>query len=65
MAINIGAMFAPAVAKWMTNWYLSGKGFVYDAACQEPAYLEALSGAYGLCFAVACVSLIFSVAIYL
>ena len=65
MAIYIGAMFAPAVAKWMTNWYLSGKGFVYDAACQEPAYLEALSGAYGLCFAVACVSLIFSVAIYL
>ena len=43
---------------------LSKSGFVYDAACTDPAYLEALSGAYGLCFAVACVSLVLSVAIY-
>jgi len=64
MAINIGAMFAPAMAKKITNIYLNGHGFVYDAANQSPDYLQALSGAYGLCFAVACVSLILSVAIY-
>ena len=64
MAINIGAMFAPAMAKKITNIYLSGHGFVYDAANTDPAYLEALSGAYGLCFGVACISLILSVAIY-
>lgn len=64
MAINIGAMFAPAMAKKITNVYLNSHEFVYDAANQAPEYLEALSGAYGLCFAVACVSLIFSVAIY-
>ena len=64
MAINIGAMFAPAMAKKITETVLSSAGFQYDAACQDPAYLEALSGAYGLCFGVACVSLILSVAIY-
>ena len=64
MAINIGAMFAPSMAKWITNQYLGQYGFVYDAACQEPAYLEALYGAYGLCFGVACVSLILSAVIY-
>lgn len=64
MAINIGAMFAPAMAKKITEVVLSQHGFVYDAACQDPAYLEALSGAYGLCFAVACVSLVLSVVIY-
>ena len=64
MAINIGAMFAPAMARKITEVVLAGKGYVYDAACQDPAYLDALSGAYGLCFAVACVSLVLSVAIY-
>ena len=64
MAINIGAMFAPAMAKAITNRYLEAHGFVYDAANQSADYLQALSGAYGLCFAVACVSLILSVAIY-
>ncbi|MGN0191799.1 MAG: peptide MFS transporter [Candidatus Cryptobacteroides sp.] len=64
MAINIGAMFAPAMARKITEVVLANKGFVYDAACQDPAYLDALSGAYGLCFAVACVSLVFSVGIY-
>ncbi|MDD6364733.1 MAG: peptide MFS transporter [Bacteroidales bacterium] len=64
MAINIGAMFAPAMAKKITETVLSSAGFQYDASCQDPAYLEALSGAYGLCFGVACVSLILSVAIY-
>ncbi len=64
MAINIGAMFAPSMAKWITNQYLSNYGFVYDAANQDPQYLEALYGAYGLCFGVACVSLIISAIIY-
>ena len=64
MAINIGAMFAPSMAKWITNMYLGNYGFVYDAANQDPAYLKALYGAYGLCFGVACVSLILSAVIY-
>ncbi len=64
MAINIGAMFAPAMAKWITNLYLARFGFRYDAANYDPAYLNALYGAYGLCFGVACVSLILSVIIY-
>jgi len=64
MAINIGAMFAPAMANWITNQYLGHFGFQYSASNQDPAYLKALYGAYGLCFGVACVSLILSVAIY-
>lgn len=64
MAINIGAMFAPSMAKWITNQYLASYGFVYDAANFDPAYLKALYGAYGLCFGVACVSLIISAIIY-
>ena len=64
MAINIGAMFAPSMAKWITNQYLSSKGFVYDASNVDPSYLEALYGGYGLCFGVACVSLILSGVIY-
>ena len=64
MAINIGAMFAPSMAKWITNQYLGQYGFAYDAANQDPQYLEALYGAYGLCFGVACVSLILSAVIY-
>ena len=64
MAINIGAMFAPAMAKWITNMHLSQFGFVYDASCTDPAYLEALYNAYGLCFGVACGSLVLSGIIY-
>lgn len=64
MAINIGAMFAPSMAKWITNLYLGQHSFVYDAANQSPEYLEALYGAYGLCFGVACISLILSTIIY-
>ncbi len=64
MAINIGAMFAPAMAKWITNMYLSHYGFSYDAACYDADYLTALYGGYGICFGVACVSLILSVIIY-
>ena len=64
MAINIGAMFAPSMARWITNQHLAQYGFVYDAANQSPEYLEALYGGYGLCFGVACVSLILSAVIY-
>ena len=64
MAINIGAMFAPSMAKWITNLYLGQYGFVYDAGNFDPAYLKALYGAYGLCFGVACISLILSAVIY-
>ena len=64
MAINIGAMFAPGMAKWITNWYLGQYGMVYDAANNSPAYLEVLYGGYGLCFGVACISLIISAVIY-
>ena len=31
MAINIGAMFAPSMAKAVTNFFLKGVGLVYDA----------------------------------
>ena len=64
MAINIGAMFAPSMAKWITNVYLDKYGMVYDASNFSPDYLQALYGAYGLCFGVACVSLIVSAVIY-
>ena len=64
MAINIGAMFAPATAKWITNLYLQGHGYVYDAANFAPDYLQALYSAYGLCFGVACISLVLSAVIY-
>ena len=64
MAINIGAMFAPSMAKWITNIYLRQYGFVYDAGNFDPAYLHTLYGAYGLCFGVACISLILSAIIY-
>ncbi len=64
MAINIGAMFAPSMAKWITNIHLAEYEFVYDAGNNSPAYLEALYSGYGLCFGVACVSLILSAVIY-
>ena len=64
MAINIGAMFAPSMAKYITNQHLTRLGFVYDAANQAPEYLEALYSGYGLCFAVACASLVLSAVIY-
>lgn len=55
MAINIGAMFAPSMAKSITNAYLEKYGFVYAtdpvATYDDRAgeYLSTLSGAYGLC----------------
>jgi proton-dependent oligopeptide transporter, POT family len=64
MAINIGAMFAPSMAKWITNMYLAQYNMVYDAANNSPEYLEKIYGAYGLCFGVACFSLVVSAIIY-
>lgn len=69
MAINIGAMFAPSMAKYITNIYLGKYNFTYvtdPSTYGERAseYLSTLSGAYGLCFGVACLSLILSVVIY-
>ncbi len=64
MAINIGAMFAPSMANWITGRHLAKFGMVYDAANQTPEYLEALYSGYGLCFGVACASLVLSAAIY-
>lgn len=46
MAINIGAMFAPGMAKWITNHFLAQDGLVYNG--QIPAlahqYLEQGAG---------------------
>ena len=102
MAINIGAMFAPAMAKWITNHFLAQDGLVYngqipalahqymakgDAMAAEPLaklqelaasmgagaadlgefarhYVEKLSAAYNMGFAVACISLVVSYLIY-
>lgn len=99
MAINIGAMFAPTAATWMTNKMLAQYNFTYDT--QLPAlahqyldkaitpaneailaklqaaqgfagsteefctsYIARLSEAYNYGFAIACVSIIASVLIY-
>ncbi len=101
MAINIGSMFAPSMAKAVTNFFLGKSDLVYNAnipalahqvldgtitpenftkieglAATMPGaagmdmqtfshfYIEQLSTAYNYGFAVACVSLILSVAIY-
>lgn len=102
MAINIGAMFAPSMAKSITNFFLGKSGLFYDAGIPQLAhqcldgaisvenadkltalasqmsgasgmdlaqfssyYIEKLSTAYNYGFAVACISLIISVAIYI
>ena len=101
MAINIGAMFAPAAATAITNKFLAKAGLIYkadipalahqylngtitsdnttklqDLMGQMPGisgmdltgfsnyYIEHLSTAYNMGFAVACISLIVSIAIY-
>ncbi len=101
MAINIGAMFAPSMAKSVTNFFLGKSGLFYDANIPQLAhqcldgvisaenadkltalasqmtgasgmdlasfssyYIEKLSAAYNYGFAVACISLIISVVIY-
>ena len=71
MAINIGAMFAPAMAKALYNPHLGDKFHfepidnavaVYGAQANE--YLETLAEGYRLCFFVACASLVLSLLIY-
>ena len=99
MAINIGAMFAPAAATKMTDIMMGNDGFFYDgklpAICHQVmegsatkenlailhdqmnamgtqladldfanAYIHSLSEAYNWGFAIACLSLIISAAIY-
>ena len=103
MAINVGAMFAPAAATAITNRFLGKAGPIYKAdipalahqflggtitpentekltslAAQMPEasvtsmdlgafsqyYIDHLSSAYNMGFAVACLSLIVSIAIY-
>lgn len=102
MAINIGAMFAPSMATWITNRFLAEDGLTYNgqlpalahqymeqgtAMAAEPLaeltrlaaqvggdasdlasfsahYVEKLSSAYNMGFAVACVSLVVSYLIY-
>lgn len=103
MAINIGAMFAPAAATAITNKFLAKAGLIYKAAIPAlahqqmagtitvedsgrlsdlmsqmpdpstagmgldqfcPYYIEKLSSSYNMGFAVACVSLLVSIAIY-
>ncbi len=103
MAINVGAMFAPAAATAITNKFLGKAGLIYKAdipalahqflggtitpentekltslAAQMPEasvtsmdlgafsqyYIDHLSSAYNMGFAVACLSLIVSIAIY-
>ena len=104
MAINIGAMYAPAAATAIVNWRMKGTGFgfTYDANIPSLAnefirggsemsaegvqrlselaanqgwtgalgdfaqtYIDTLSTSYHMGFAVACVSLVLSIAIYL
>ena len=103
MAINIGAMFAPAAATAITNRFLGKAGLIYkadipalahqflegtitpensqklselaalmpDASVQSmdlsafcQYYIDHLSSAYNMGFAVACLSLVISIAIY-
>ena len=99
MAINIGAMFAPAAATKMTDIMMGNDGFIYNgklpAICHQvmegsatkenlailhdqmnamgttltdgafaDAYIHSLSQAYNWGFAIACLSLIVSAAIY-
>ena len=101
MAINIGAMFAPAAATAITNRFLGKAGLIYkadipalahqylegtispentgklselmgqmpgiegmDLAAFSQYYIDHLASAYNMGFAVACISLIVSIAIY-
>jgi len=72
MAINIGAMFAPAMAKALYVPHLESAGMEFvpidNAAVvyggQASAYLATLAEGYRLCFFVACASLVLSLVIY-
>ena len=73
MAINIGAMFAPAMAKALYNPFIESAGFHFvpiDSAAieygaQSVAYLESLSNGYRLCFYAACAAHLLSYIVYL
>ena len=73
MAINIGAFFAPAMAKAIYNPFIESAGFHFvplDSAvavygAQADAYLQAMSNGYRLCFYAACAAHVLSYVIYL
>ena len=72
MAINIGSMFAPAMAKALYKPHIEGAGFhfvpiddaVNEFGAQSGSYLQSLAEGYRLCFYVACASLVLSILIY-
>ena len=72
MAINLGAMFAPAMAKALYNPHIEKAGYYFvpidnatvEFGAQSGAYLQSLAEGYRLCFYVACVSLVISLLIY-
>ncbi|MBQ9201533.1 MAG: peptide MFS transporter [Bacteroidales bacterium] len=72
MAINIGAMFAPAMAKALYNPFIEKAGFHFvpidnatvEFASRSGEYLQSLAAGYRLCFYVACASLVLSLLIY-
>ena len=100
MAINIGALFSPAAATGVTNYFLGKAGLIYNAKIPSLAhqflngtidiegsaelsnlamsqtgatdltafsnlYIDKLSEAYSYGFAIACISLIVSIIIFL
>jgi Dipeptide/tripeptide permease len=73
MAINIGAFFAPAMAKALYIPFIENAGFHFvplDNAvavfgAQSDAYLQTMSDGYRLCFYAACAAHLLSYVIYL
>ena len=73
MGINLGAMFAPAMAKAMYMPHLENAGFHYvpiDNAVMEfgtraGEYLQTLAGGFRLCFIIACAAHVLSLLIYI
>ena len=73
MAINIGAFFAPAMAKAIYIPFIENAGFHFvplDSAvavfgAQSEAYMQAMANGYRLCFYAACAAHVLSYVIYL
>ena len=73
MAINIGAMFAPAMAKALYNPFIEGAGFHFvpidnatvEYGAQSAVYLATLAKGYRLCFYAACAAHLLSYIVYL
>ncbi len=73
MAINIGAMFAPAMAKAMYMPFIEKAGFhfvpidnaVVEFGSRSAEYLDTIAGGYRLCFIIACAAHVISFLIYL